>query len=230
MSLKSFYRNPFKATTITVERLVKFCKDHLERLTAYNVDDALTATINETTPLLNALNAAVNAEDTSAVTQLSLTQKMTATLKAFKKDVSRDEGLIRHTWGAGTPEYRQFFPNGVSEYSTASLTDAEILMSRFVSSATAHVATLGQAFADKFSAHLSNFSAARKAQLQQFGEVSEAKADVREKREAMETQLLKNIHTLGTQFTANGNRSMNFFDESLLRRSKRTKVEPPPAA
>ena len=229
MSLKSFYRNPFKATTITVERLVKFCKDHLERLTAYNVDDALTATINETTPLLNALNAAVNAEDTSAVTQLSLTQKMTATLKAFKKDVSRDEGLIRHTWGAGTPEYRQFFPNGVSEYSTASLTDAEILMSRFVSSATAHVATLGQAFADKFSAHLSNFSAARKAQLQQFGEVSEAKADVREKREAMETQLLKNIHTLGTQFTANGNRSMNFFDESLLRRSKRTKVETPPA-
>ena len=154
---------------------------------------------------------------------------MTATMKAFKKDVSRDEGLIRHTWGAGTPEYRQFFPNGVSEYSTASLTDAEILMSRFVSSATAHVATLGQAFADKFSAHLSNFSAARKAQLQQFGEVSEAKADVREKREAMETQLLKNIHTLGTQFTANGNRSMNFFDESLLRRSKRTKVETPPA-
>ena len=72
MSLKSFYRNPFKAASVTDERLVKFGKDHLERLTAYNVDDALTATINETTPLLDALNAAVNAEDTSAVTQLKL--------------------------------------------------------------------------------------------------------------------------------------------------------------
>lgn len=228
MSVKGFYRNPFKSVTITNERLLKFGQDHLQRLNANNVNDDLTETINSVTPLVNGLAAAINSEDSYQIQQRSLTLQMRETLNGFKKDVSRFEGAIRAKWDAGSPQYQQFFPHGVTEYRKANLTNAERLINRFTNTATQYIGDLGQEFVDKFTAHHSAFVAARQAQLQQFGEVDEAKAASRDTRQALESQLLQNIHTLGLKYSANPERSMDFFDMSSLRPPKRSKSVTPP--
>ena len=225
MDINRLFKNPFSAAHITHPKIFKFGEDHIQRLNANNVAADLADTITATTNLFDDFAAALSVEDKSFIRQQALTQTMNQTLVDFKNEIRREEGLVRSILGANSPAYKEFFPRGITEYNTAKLSNAEVLMSRFVATATDYVATLGQPFVDKFTQLQTTFVDARKAQLQQFGEVAEAKSATREKRQVLETQLVQNIYTLGMKYPANPDRGKDFFDMSILRRPKRVKNE-----
>ncbi|MCB0265196.1 MAG: hypothetical protein KDH98_18765 [Calditrichaeota bacterium] len=226
MEIKRILKNPFKTAFITNRRFFKFGEDHLQRLKAYNVANALDDTITTTEPKVSAFVQALNVVDQQEVLKKSATYSMQAAQKTFVKAVRRQHGLISAKWGTDSVEYKAFFPLGLREYSHPTLENIGTLMNRFAAMAQTYVADLGQAFVDQFTDIRDNFVAARQAQLLQFGEFEEAKTLLRDTRETLETQLMQNIYTLGMKHIGNSDRGMDYFDMSIIRKPKRTKNDP----
>ena len=158
MEIKRILKNPFKTAFITNRRFFKFGEDHLQRLKAYNVANALDDTITTTEPKVSAFVQALNVVDQQEVLKKSATYSMQAAQKTFVKAVRRQHGLISAKWGTDSVEYKAFFPLGLREYSHPTLENIGTLMNRFAAMAQTYVADLGQAFVDQFTDIRDNFS------------------------------------------------------------------------
>ena len=156
---------------------------------------------------------ALKDEDAKFVIQQSHTKNMNAVFEEFKKTVSQKEGTVRSNWNVDSPTYQEFFPLGVTEYSTSTLANVELLMYRMVTASKAHEKELDEAFINFIQAR---FISARTAQLQKKGQVSESKDATASKRDNLERQLMKNLLTFAIEYMGNPDRGIDFFDQSFI--------------
>ena len=80
---------------------------------------------------------------------------------------------------------------------------------------------------------LTDFKAARKAQLKKIGKVSAQKSTTSTTRDGIENELMKNVHLIASMFIGDVERCMDFFDQSFVRSSgkddeEETPTEPTP--
>ena len=216
MNLRNYFRVAFSDTKIGDEKLAKFTDTHIQRLAANNTDGRYSRMMEETTSAYEAYFGAITAEDTQFAVQQSYTKSMQAVFEEFKKTVSQKEGAVRSIWNTDSPVYQEFFPYGMKEYSSSTLTNVEMLMTRIVTAARAHEKELGGEFIALFAAIQERFSAARTAQLQKKGKVSESKDVSDRTRERLERQLMKNLLALAAEFMGNPDRGMDFYDQSII--------------
>ena len=156
-------------------------------------------------------------EDTKFALQQGLTIAVENAVDNFKKAVSQKEGLVRGNFGKSSKEYQEFFPLGLTEYNKAILANIEMLMTRFVNAANAHVAELGIPFVTEFQGYLSAFQSARASQLLKLGEVADSKTATSFKRDTVENELMKNVHLIAAMYVGDINTCMDFFDQSFVR-------------
>ena len=142
----------------------------------------------------------------------------------FVELVRQKEGFVRGTWGRHSPQYKEFFPRGIGEYSRANLSNVENLMVRMISAATKYKDELGQPFLDLFTRVHSDFVQIREQQLQKFGTVSTRKQTTRAKRDVLTEQLMKNLLTIAVDSIGEPQRLSEYFDQSIVRRSSRETV------
>ena len=95
-----------------------------------------TTMITDTTTAYTNYFGSITDEDTKFAVQQGLTITMNNAVENFKKAVSQKEGIVRGNFGKDSSQYQEFFPNGVTEYSQATLQNVEMLMQRFVDAAT----------------------------------------------------------------------------------------------
>ena len=218
MNLRNMFKVIFDDERISDEKLAKFTEIHIQKLAANNNNGRYTTLISETNAAYEAYFGAMKDEDTKFAIQQSHTKSMQAVFEEFKKMISQKEGLVRSFWNTDSPTYQEFFPLGVTEYSTSTLANVEVLMNRIVTAARAHEKDLGEAFINLFTDIQTRFISARTAQLQKKGEVSGSKDVAVKKRGSLERQLMKNLLTLAVEYMGDPERGMDFFDQSFIRK------------
>ncbi len=234
LDLRRLFENQFDSRTISDDRLRKFTADHIQRLIANNKDGKYGALIQVTQTLYNDYFGAIKSEDVRVSEKQAKTLSKDEAKLNFINAIRQKEGIIRGHWGKDSPQYREFFPRGLVEYSRCTLTNVEKLMSRLTALAEKYKETLGQEFVDLFTRLQNEFVTVREEQLQKFGKVSDLKQLTRDKREALTTQLTKNLLSLAIDSIGEPQRVTDFFDQSILRRTPRrangAEPEPVPVA
>jgi hypothetical protein len=134
----------------------------------------------------------------------------------FKKTMSAKEGVIADLLTKGSPAYLEFYPHGITEYSTANKTQMPVLVNRIKDAATKYNVQLGGALFTLLTGFATSYSDARQAQQQQMGDVEGSRTDRDTARTDAENALLTAIHTIALMFLGNVQACMQFFDFSLL--------------
>ena len=228
MDLRRLFKNHFDTKEISDDNMKKFAEVHLERLSANNGTAQFTAMITATTAAYTAYFGSITNEDTKFAIQQGLTVTMNNIVENFKNFASQKEGIVFGNFSKTSAEYQEFYPNGVSEYRQANLANIETLMTRFFAAAERHNAELGAAMQSDAENFLTDFKAARKAQLEKIGEVSAQKSTTSTTRDGIENELMKNVHLIASMFIGDVERCMDFFDQSFIRGSETADEEEEP--
>jgi hypothetical protein len=228
IDLKKLFKNHFNTNKISDDKLRKFAEVHLQRLSANNGTAQFTTMITATTAAYNAYFGSITNEDTKFAIQQGLTIAMNNVVENFKKFVSQKEGIVRGNFNKETPEYQEFFPLGLTEYSNATLANIETLISRFVGAAERHNAVLGAALQSDAENYLTDFQNARTAQLNKIGEVQAQKSETSTTRDGIENELMKNVYLIGSMYVGDVARCMVFFDQSIIRPDETREEEETP--
>ena len=175
MNMETFFKNHFNTSKISDDNLRKFTEIHLQRMAAKNGGGEFTTMITDTTTAYTNYFGSMTDEDTKFAVQQGLTIAVNNSIANFQKAVSQKEGIVRGNFGKDSPEYQEFFPLGLTEYSQATLQNVEMLMQRMVTAANAHVGVLGIPFLTEFQGYLSAFQGARTSQLLKIGKVADSK-------------------------------------------------------
>ena len=88
-------------------------------------------------------------------------------------------------------------------------------MQRFLTAVTNHTADLGVPLTTEFQGYFDAYKSARSAQLNKIGEVAETKTGSTEKKDAVEIELHKNLHTIAAMYPGDVDRCMDFFDSFI---------------
>lgn len=219
LNLKVFFKNHFDTKAISDANLRKFAETHIACLYANNGNGQYSQMINSTEQAFQAFSNAINQEDIVFSQQQGNTIRVDDIIEQFKQYIRKKEGLVRSEYGTDSPEYQEFFPLGLTEYSQISKTNAEMLMQRVTDAASNYAGTLGNAFAQQLQSLLDSYRTARSNQLQKIGTVSVKKTETAQARTALERQLMRNILALASEFLEDTSKIDTFFDQSIVRRA-----------
>ena len=216
--LSSFFDNPFLRLVqeVGVEKFRKFFEKHIQLTTAKNGGGEYTQIITDSNAKYSQFYDSYLLEDTSSSIQQGLTITVDNIIEEFKSSVKQQEGLIRSKFNVGTPEYEEFFPNGITEYTGSKKEDVQTLMERVVNRGTAHVLELGQPFVDLFTDILNRYTAGRTAQLQKIGETKDLDTQTDQFQIDGADQLFHNLLFIADNFRNQPEIVTDFFDESFI--------------
>lgn len=218
LDLRTFFKNHFNTREVSDDNLRKFVEDHLNRMIANNGSSIYAQNIQDTQILYNKFNTFIKNEDQTFTAQQGKTMQTDKILSDFVALVSRKEGAVRSDFGKDSPEYQEFFPAGLNEYHQVSKANAEMLIERMRNKGQTYIAVLGQNFVTLFSDILTNYLAARNAQLQLMGEVDTLKSDALQARNNLSIQIMKNLLFIALQFVGFPDRLDDFFSQEIVRR------------
>ncbi len=216
-NLNVFFKNHFNTKEISDDNVRKFTEINLQRMITNNPGGIYASLITDTTAAYNGYFGAITDEDTITAIKEGSTVAMSNAVAAFKSAASQKEGIVRGTYGVNSPTYQEFYPHGITEYTTATLENVATLMERMVNAATAHVADLGALFLALFTGLRDDFASARTAQLALIGEVSGRKDVTVSTRDIVEIQLMKNVLFIAFNNVGNLEAVNTYFDQSFLR-------------
>lgn len=216
-NLRTWFANPFADRNISYEKLKVFAADVIARLTNNNGTGLFTAVLAQLVVAYQNYFGDITDVDLAAAVQKSFTASKDNLFKTFKDSVSQQEGLVRSKFGKGTPTYMEFFPLGLTEYSNATMANVETLMTRMANRGQAYVADLGSDFANLFQNILTNYQAARTAQLGRKSVTSDERTERHATRAELEIELFRAMFTVGLNYPGNVDRCMDFFNQSIIR-------------
>lgn len=219
MNLKTFFKNIFNTKEISDANLSKFAQTHQARLTAANAGGVYGVQLTAITTTYNAFVAAMNAEDVEMANQQGTTITTDTIFANFKAQISQKEGIVRGIFGINSAEYQSFFPLGLTEYSTATKANVEMLMNRIVAAATTHSAALTPDFLPLFTGIKNDYAAARTAQLLKIGNVESLKSATATARQTLTNQLMTNLLIIASNNVGDTTMLEDFFDQSFIRPS-----------
>ncbi len=215
-----FFDNIFESTQITSTRLSNFAADCLNRLTAANSGGAYTNLINLLTDPSDAMATLLSSVDTSLNTQKGKTLSLNQVIVLFKKTMSEQEGVIANAVGGFSSQgYLQFYPKGVSEYTSATKTALPMLIDRVNTVAGNYSAQLGDPLTATLQAFETDWELNRSQQQQQKGTVETTRTESTQARADLEMALVTVVHTIGSMFPGNPDQCLAFFNFALLKRS-----------
>ncbi|WP_153797438.1 hypothetical protein [Foetidibacter luteolus] len=217
MKKKNVFGNLFSSTRITETRLYNFGNDVVIRLQNSDNSSAYAAHTAQLEAALLNLGAELRSTDNAVNSRKGKTQQRREIIQRFKVLMSEKEGLLAHLLGGfASPGYLSFYPNGVSEYSKATITKMAGLVKRVNEESSIYIAQLGQELATQLQVFDQQWRDAT-------GDVSKVKASVSESginrrgaRENVEKILNSIVHEVAQQFGGDEEQCMAFFDFTLL--------------
>jgi hypothetical protein len=216
MQLKRLFENQFDSPAISRQELRMFTEDHLKKLAVQNTANQYDAMLTNTQAAYTAYFGDIADADTAVSIRQSRTKSMNNVMEAFKSEVVNRRKLIIFILKEDSPEFLEFFPGGAKEYSDASLENVETLMNRIVTASTTHQAKLGAETAAVFGTLLTQFQAARGAQLLQKGTVNGVSGKAENSRFALQMLLSENVLVIARNNLGKPEMAKLFFEERLL--------------
>jgi len=221
INLAVFFKNHFDTKSISDPNMQKFAEIHIQLTTENNPGGIYDAIILDTTTEYTNYFGSL----TDKATQIALREAKTLTMRnaldEFKHFVSRQEGLIRSKWGEDSAEYQEFYPQGITEYSKATLANVEILMTRYKNAVDTHAADLGAPFVAEVTAIVNDFTTARQTQLNFKAIVESKRTETSTNRDGLESQLMKNLLLIASNNVGDMTKLEDYFDQSFIRPVKK---------
>lgn len=229
--------NPFLADRISDDNFNKLSSSHIGSLKAFvpNSTDALFAVpaagilntmITDTEACYDAWRLSADSKSSEKSKKEAKTISVDDSITELKFFISRKAGVIADKFVKGSPEYEEFFPLGLKEYSAVTKKNANTIFKRFINTLDTHKSDFDESVFTEASEKYNTYLALRGAQLQTFGKVKDGMTDLEQKRYKLSVQLYKNLLTLLLLNAEEPEKTTNFFDESILKKKSKT-VKPP---
>ena len=223
--METLFKNHFDTVKISYDNLKKFSEDHLARITANNPGGVFNDLVTKTGIAHTAYFGAITNKDVATAVKQGMTLAVDNQIAAFKALVRRKESAVANAFGDDSPQYQEFFPHGMTEYSNAIKANIETLMSRIATAGDTYKNELGEEFGQAFSDSYRAYQSLREAQLGKKGSVSDLQDVTGKNRTVLELQLTANLHYIAFTYPGEVQQCLSYFDQSFLRDTKENKEE-----
>jgi hypothetical protein len=212
-----FFSDLFDAESIIDSRLQVFCRFVIATLTSANIGGILDSVLD---PLNNAYELyfdGLKGKSINKSIKMGSTANLNTLVRNFADAVREKYNLIASKYPKGTPEYVEFFPNGLSAFSKLTRGNILLITNQFYITADKYKSTLGGIpFATKFFDYNTNIIAALEIQTDKKGKVKSINADIITSRAPLELALMAVMFKVGDLYAPNWGKCLSFFDFNLL--------------
>ncbi len=214
--LEQFFENPFDSRNISLDELIAFATDHLQRMIAHNGGGLFTARIAATSAALGALGAGT----TEQLTKLGLRRARKLAKRAFRKglgaQVFKIYAAVVAQFGVRGPEVAECFPQGRRVFSQCPDDRLVVCLQTLHTGVLAHQAAVGAPVVSAAAALLSTWQALHAASEAASGAKSAAAAGWAQARRHLQLELFRNLLTLALMFPRESDKLALYMTPSLL--------------
>ena len=218
IELARYFKILFLTLRVSREKLKQFTKDHIDRLTAANPGGIFTPLIANSTMLYDAYFGDLSSTSYAEAVLENRTLTMETSRKSLLDGISKAEGIISYTFDKTSGIYQEFYPQGLTEYNKATLSELETLATRFRLAVIAHEPLLPAGFLAGITTRLTAFTTLRTQQQTQKGVASSDRDSIINSKLALCTQLTKNVLLIAVNFIGDEAKADVYFDQSILAR------------
>lgn len=227
-TLTYYLEVPFDAKGISMDELIAFTTDHLQRMIANNPGALFNARITATTTKLQVVE--------SCLTDDHVKTGLRAAKKSIKKTF-RDNlpGKVEKIWavvvakyGSESPEVLECFPLGRSIYNTCTDDHVENHLQTMVTGLTAHQADLGTQVVNDAGGLLSTWIAVYNASETSTAAKTVTQEGKKAARENLQLELFYNLLEIAKAFPRQPEKLALFMQQSLLEDHPAQEPEPTP--
>lgn len=226
--IEFFLRNPFRSTPLGAKRYLKYADVHAERLRA--ALPGLPAA--PFTDRLLALDAAILAfrrfvqeGAQQSAKRLGQTTTNDKAIRRFQKYAGQQAKILAALFtdidqdvrGETTPQFQQFFPQGVTALTQANKAAIDTEAAVFLKAAAEQKAQVGAALLTKGQALWQAVVDSRQAQLQSMGGEADAQPERDQARVVLAEALFQNLLALLLHHYQAPGRVLDFFPEAILK-------------
>lgn len=199
-------------------KLRGFAQDHLLRLVipANNPGGIYTTIIADTTSKFNAFFGSMDSEASKEAFSEGLSLNMENAKATAISEIVRFEGLVTFQFGKTSAAYQAFYPQGLTEYHKATISEVPGLFTRFYTAATTYLNATHPADVTNLDALFTAFNNARSAQLTALAEIDLLQTGRRDDRKALTLQLTTNMLTIALNNLGNPDNYNNYYNPAYL--------------
>ncbi len=224
--IENHLSNPFANTELSNGRFGKYADEHLARLLAAQLPDALFGPrLAATQAALTAFTSGRKANAVASAAREGKTVTLDKAIQRLQKFVSIQAPVLaalftdldKDVRGTDTAAYQAFFPQGVEAITKANKATLDAAVAPFVAAATQYQAQIGAPTASKVTALVADIAAARQAQLASKGATKDTQTDRVTARTALALELFVNLLTLLIHHAADPGQVRAYFNVAILK-------------
>ena len=212
IDLDRLFENWFTKSTFTPTRKLSFADDLRDRLAANNQSGVFDLIL----PQLDAALVAAGGETAKELVALAVrkagVQAKTLLMAEIKELISRRSGRIADQFGKKSAEYTEFFPQGITAYTTMNETEIAAGLDVIIAAAAKYDA----AMESEFEALKASWNAARQAAGDKIAAVSAISGEQERALATLDVVLMKVLFTAALAFTGDTRMGPILFDQSRL--------------
>ena len=222
----SYFEKPFDKMDISRENFATFCIDFTSALKhAVAQGEPVSDLVNDTDTLVTSYVNALNSVTTGKSVQVSETLSVDQIIAKFKAYIANQEGLIRARLGKDSKGYKQFFPQGLSQYSKVAKKNINELLAQLIKASNTYKTEIGPETEDQLTVMQHQYQAARETQNISLKAVKYSSTDIELLGEKLKKQMYLNFLKLAIIFVDTPGKGISMINSSLLYTKHRIKTQ-----
>ena len=221
--LSSFLQNPFSDGRISIDRLMAFTTDHLQRMSANNPGGELTARITATTSAYGLVEDCF----TDDQTRLGIRKARKKAKRAYRRQtirpaIARIEAGLVAAYGGSSTVLLEALPKGRDIFNTCRDDVVEIHLQTLHTVVTAHAADLPPAIVTLADTIQNDWAAIHAASESSTGAKTATEESWRQARENLQIELFHNLLQVAGMFPGQPEKLHLYMQQHLLEKLQRT--------
>lgn len=216
MNYSRLTRNLFASNTFSRNELNLFTVDFISRLD--NMQNPLLPAADRTL-LVNLHQNFVSTYSlltTHSAVQKGGTMSRQDAYDAVVEFIARQEGAIKSKFGKNTPIYIEFYPQGISEYRSATVEGIKVLLFRYSTTAAKYASLLPSDFVRTLGTLQTNYVDARDIQVESKSVRKSSQTELNKNRKALTEHLTKCVYIIAANTIENEAAFNSYFNFGLL--------------
>jgi hypothetical protein len=227
IDLHKFLINPFDDPGISMDELLSFTTDHLQKMTANNPGGLYTARLTATSTALTGVGNAFTDDQTKLGLRKARKQAKDAFRKTLPENISKIYGTVTGKFGQSGPEVAEGFPQGRKVFSDCTDDKVANHLQTLINGVTAHQAQLGAQVVTDATALLTGWNAVYAPSETASGAKSTTEVAKSAARGALQLELFKNLLTIALNNPRLPEKLDDYMQQSLLEDHPVTPATPP---
>lgn len=227
MDLHKFLINPFDDPGISMDELLSFTTDHVQRLTANNSGGLYTARLAATGAAIATVHAAFSDDQSKLGFRKARKQAKDAYRKTLPEKIGRIAVAIEAAFGEGAPEFTECFPQGRTIFGRCADDQLANYLQTLITGVNTHSAQLAAQVIADATALLAGWNAVYTVSETATGAKTTTQAAKNAARAALQLELFKNLLTIALNFPRTPEALDTYMQQSLLEDHPAAPTEPP---